>query len=171
MNQYPFFEVEKHADKRTAVIWLSRADKRNAMDWSYWRDLPLLVRDLEKDKDIQVVIIAARGKSFSTGIDLELFIEPEFASTLHGQTGDEREALYKTILEMQEGMNQIAASGKVYICAVHKHCIGGALDLATACDIRLASEDASFSLRETKVAIVADMGSLNRLPAIIGQGN
>lgn len=167
---YPFFQVEIDEAKKTATVYLNRPEKRNAMDWSFWRDLPLLVADIDKMENIHAVVVAARGKSFSTGLDLPGFIE-QFQKTIQGETGDDREKLYDLILKMQEGMKRIAESPKVWIAAVHRHCIGGALDLIAACDLRLASKDASISLRETKVAIVADMGSLNRLPGIIGDGN
>ena len=75
------------------------------------------------------------------------------------------------ILTMQKGMNAIAESKKVYVAAVQGHCIGGALDLIAACDIRIGSKDSVYSLRETKLGIVADMGSLQRLPFIIGHSN
>lgn len=139
------------------------------MNWSYWRDLPLIVGELEADPEVRVVIVAARGKSFSTGLDLVDFFT-EKKSIIEADTADGREGLYRMIFEMQSGMNRMAEGQNIYIAAVHKHCIGGGLDLMAACDIRLASKDASISLREAKVAIVADMGSLNRLPGIIGMG-
>lgn len=167
---YPFFEVKKIPEKKIATIKLNRPEKRNAMNWSFWRDLPLLVDELEKDKNIRSVVILGNGKSFSTGLDIEDFFT-EFKETITGDIADKREKLFQLIKTMQEGFKKIISSEKVYICSVHKHCIGGGLDLMVACDIRLASKDASISLRETKVAIVADMGSLNRLPQIIGMGN
>ncbi len=170
MSEYPFFELEKNAEDKTAVIYLNRPEKRNAMSWAFWRDLPKLVADLDKDKSVRCVIIAARGKSFSTGLDLEGFFADR-GETIKADTGDKREELMEMIAEMQSGMNAIAESPKPYIAAIHKHCIGGGVDLIAACDLRLATRDASFSIRETKVAIVADMGSLNRLPYIIGEGN
>ncbi len=168
-TDYPFFEVEKNPDTRVAHLYLNRPAARNAMNWPYWRDLPLIVAELEADPEVRVVIVAARGKSFSTGLDLVDFFEQK-QSTFQSETADGREELYKMILEMQSGMNRMAEGQNIYIAAVHKHCIGGGLDLIAACDIRLASRDASISLREAKVAIVADMGSLNRLPGIIGMG-
>ncbi len=167
---YPFFQVEIDAAKKIAVVYLNRPEKRNAMDWSFWRDLPLLVADIDRMDQVHAVVIAARGKSFSTGLDLPEFIA-QFEKTIQGETGDDREKLFQLILTMQEGMKRIAESPKVWVAAIHRHCIGGALDLISACDLRFASKDASISLRETKVAIVADMGSLNRLPGIIGDGN
>ena len=75
------------------------------------------------------------------------------------------------IRRMQASVTSLAECGVPTIAAIHGYCIGGGVDLAAACDIRLASADATFSVRETKVAIVADLGSLQRLPAIIGQGH
>jgi enoyl-CoA hydratase len=170
MNTYPFFEVEKHVDQQTAVLYLNRPEKLNAMNWPFWRDLPFIVEDLENDPEIRVVVIAGRGKSFSVGIDaFEFFVNNQ--DTLTGATPEFREKLHTLIIQMQQGFNRMAQGNKIYIGAVHRHCIGGALDLIAACDLRVASRDAVFSLRETKIAIVADMGSLNRLPLIIGQGN
>jgi enoyl-CoA hydratase len=170
MNTYPFFEVEKVVEQQTAVLYLNRPEKLNAMNWPFWRDLPLVVDDLEKDPEIRVVIIAGRGKSFSVGIDVfEFFMTNQ--DTLVGATPEFREKFYDLIIQMQEGFNHMTQGRNIYIAAVHRHCIGGALDLVSACDLRLAAKDALFSLREAKIAIVADMGSLNRLPNIIGQGN
>ena len=170
MNAYPFFEVEKLADQQTAILYLNRPDKLNAMSWPFWRDLPLVVDDLEKDPDVRAVIIAGRGKSFSVGIDaFEFFMNNQ--DVLVGAKPEFREQMHDLILQMQQGFNRMTEGNNVYIAAIHRHCIGGGLDLIAACDLRLAAKDAVFSLRETKIAIVADMGSLNRLPGIIGQGN
>jgi enoyl-CoA hydratase len=170
MNTYPFFEVEKHVEQQTAVLYLNRPEKLNAMNWPFWRDLPFVVDDLEKDPEVRVVVIAGRGKSFSVGIDaFEFFINNQDA--LAGATPELREKLNDLIIQMQQGFNRMSEGNNIYIAAVHRHCIGGALDLISACDLRLACRDAVFSLRETKIAIVADMGSLNRLPNIIGQGH
>ncbi len=166
---YEFFEVEKDPAAKTAILYLNRPAARNAMNWPFWRDLPLVVSELEEDPEVRVVIVAARGKSFSTGLDLVDFFE-QFKHIVQSQTADGREQLYRLILQMQSGFNRMAEGQNVYIAAVHRHCIGGALDLMAACDLRLAAQDASISLREAKVAIVADMGSLNRLPRIIGMG-
>ncbi len=167
---YPFFRIEYDRARRIAVVYLNRPEKRNAMSWPFWRDLPAVVSDLEADGDVRAVVIAGEGKSFTTGLDIEQMAE-QFGDTFFSEKGDGRAVLHKLILDMQAGMNAIAASPLPFVAAVHRHCIGGGLDLVAACDLRLCSADASFSLREAKVAIVADMGSLNRLPAIIGQGH
>lgn len=166
-TKYEFFEIE--IEEHIAIVYLNKPEKRNAMDWSFWRDLPEIVDEINKDENIRAFVIAARGKSFSTGLDVINFTTQveEFLIPNHGDT---RRKFLSHILLMQKAINCIYDSNKPSIAVVQKHCIGGALDLISACDIRYCTEDASFSLREVKVAIVADMGSINRLPAIIGQG-
>jgi len=165
-----FFEIEKIPEKKIAIVYLNRPEKRNAMSWAFWAGLPLVVDEVEADPDIRCVVFAARGKSFTTGLDLEEFSE-QFGPRLRGATADVRMDLMSLIIEMQQGFQRILHSDRVFISAVHRHCIGGGLDLICACDMRFASKDALVSLRETKVAIVADMGSLNLLPFIVGHGN
>lgn len=164
----PFFEIETNGP--VATLWLNRPEKRNAMNWPFWRDLEAAVRQIEAKKEVKVVLVAARGKSFTTGLDLEEFFE-QFKDTLTSEIGEKREELRSLILTMQSGFRAIMQSRLIFIACVHKHCIGGGLDLICACDLRLGTKDCSVSLRETRVAIVADMGSLNRLPFIVGDGN
>lgn len=168
LTKFEFFEIVQ--EENIAIVYLNKPEKRNAMDFSFWRDLPKVVQEIDNEKSIRAFIIAARGKSFSTGLDVNEFTT-QFEEYLKPNYGDDRLRFYRFIQEMQSGINAIYNSNKPSIAVVHKHCIGGALDLISACDIRYCTKDASFSLREAKVAIVADMGSLNRLPAIIGQGN
>lgn len=163
-----FFELEKI--KNVGILYLNRPEKRNAMNWPFWRDLPNWVQKIDEDPTIHCFVIAGKGKSFSTGLDLEEFFA-EFKGVVQGEFGEGREKLMQLILTMQKGINAVYNSKKPSIALIQKHCIGGGLDLVSACDIRYASEDAVFSLREAKVGIVADMGSLQRLPHIIGQGN
>lgn len=165
MNDYPFFELEKI--KNVAVLYLNRPEKRNAMNWPFWRDLPFVIKQINEDPQIHCFVIAGKGKSFSTGLDLEEFFH-EFQHVVQGELGEGREKLYELILTMQKGINAVYDSKKPSIALIQKHCIGGGLDLISACDIRYATEDAVFSLREAKVGIVADMGSLQRLPHLIG---
>ncbi len=167
MKNFEFFEIIQ--EENIAIVYLNKPEKRNAMDWSFWRDLPLVIDFINQENSIHAFIIAGKGKSFSTGLDVNEFTT-QFEEFLKPNIGDDRLRFYRFIKEMQSGINAIYNSNKPSIAVVHKHCIGGALDLISACDIRYCTKDSSFSLREAKVAIVADMGSLNRLPSIIGQG-
>jgi enoyl-CoA hydratase len=164
---YNFFLIEKTGP--VATLWLNRPEKRNFMNWDFWSELPKAVDEINADDSVKVFVVAAKGASFSIGLDLPDFVE-RFAWL--GETGgaEANQRLHDFILLMQSGMRAVADSPKPSIAAIQRHCIGGALDLIAACDIRYASADAIFSLREVKVAIVADMGSLQRLPYLIGEG-
>ncbi len=168
-QEYIFFQVEKIQEKMIAIMYLNQPKTRNTMNWAFWEELPLVVNQLEEDPEVNVIIVAAKGKSFSVGLDLVEF-NHKFKDIIQGDVGEKREELRQLIIKMQLGFRKIIQSRKVYIAAVHKHCIGGGLDLICACDIRIASKSVSVSLRETKVGIVADMCSLNRLSSIIGIG-
>ena len=160
-NQAITVEMDGH------VAWLTlcRPERRNAMGMAFFKALTDHFRQLDEDPRVRVVVIRAEGKSFTVGLDLV-----EAGAMLTGKGADERESLRKKILELQESNNAVERCRKPVIAAVHGHCIGGGVDLLSACDIRLASADALFSIRETRIAIIADLGTLQRLPHIIGQG-
>ncbi len=149
------------------IVWLTlnRPEKRNAMDSVFFKELAAHFEKFDKDPDIRTIIINAEGKSFTAGLDLM-----EAGGILGNGSAGSREATRIKILELQESMNIIEKCRKPVIAAVHGHCIGGGVDLLCACDIRIASKDAIFSIRETRMAIIADLGTLQRLPRIIGDG-
>jgi enoyl-CoA hydratase len=157
------FKIEK--DGYMKWLTLNRPEKRNVMNLAFFEALIQRFKEFDEDSETRVVIVRAEGKSFTAGTD---FLELE--SLLQGRGADFREGLRKKILRLQEGMNAIEKCRKPVIAAVHSHCLGGGVDLLSACDIRMATRDALFSIRETRVAIVADLGTLQRLPHIIGHG-
>lgn len=172
----------EHGDDGTATLWLDRPGSRNAMGRAFFDQLPVLVRELSEDPAVRVVIIAARGPHFTVGLDLK-----EMGGLLAGTPGTgtpgtgtesalpspaaKAAATRASIVRMQGAITAVADCPKPVIAAVHGYCIGGGMDLVTACDIRLASADAIFSVRETRIAIVADLGTLQRLPKIVGAGH
>ena len=154
-----------------ATVVLDRPEKRNALGPAFWRDLPRFMVHLDGDDDVRCVVITAAGPHFTVGLDLSSFGgQVTDASATSGAVGANR-ALFENIGRMQDSVSSIAACRKPVIAAVHGYCIGGGVDLIAACDIRLASDDAVFSVREAKIAIVADLGSLQRLPGLIGAGH
>jgi enoyl-CoA hydratase len=162
-------------DGHVATLWLDRPEKRNAMGPAFWADLPSAMAAIGSDPEIRAVVVAARGPHFSVGLDLVAMsgLVGGGGSAGGGPTsmaGRARSAR-REILRMQASVTSIADVHLPVIAAVHGYCIGGGVDVISACDIRLASADAIFSVRETKVAIVADLGSLQRLPHIIGKGH
>lgn len=168
-------------DGHVATVWLDRPRARNAMGRAFWHDLPLVMAELAGDDSCRAVVVAARGPHFSVGLDLK-----EMGAVLAGGEQPETDQangagrlspgarafrLRREILRLQASVTAVAECPKPVIAAVHGYCIGGGVDLVSACDIRLAAQDAVFSVRETKMAIVADVGSLQRLPHIIGKGH
>ncbi len=158
------FKVEQEG--YVAWLTLNRPDNRNTMGFAFFEGLSNHFERFDEDVNVRGVVIKAEGKSFTAGLDLV-----EFGSLLGRGTGaDTKEQLRKTILLCQEGMNAIERCRKPVIAAIHGHCIGGGVDLLSACDIRMATKDAVFSIRETRMGLIADLGTLQRLPHIIGQG-
>jgi enoyl-CoA hydratase len=159
-------------DSHVATLWLDREEARNALGSALWRDLPKATAAVANDPTIRVLIIAAKGPHFTVGLDLK-----EFGGSLVGDHVPARSksassaTSYKAVRIMQDAISSIADLAIPVIAAVHGYCIGGGVDIITACDIRLCAEDATFSVRETKVAIVADLGTLQRLPKIVSAGH
>jgi enoyl-CoA hydratase len=159
-------------DEGVATLLLDRPEKRNAMGPAFWSDLPRFMEHLDADDDVRCVVIAAAGPHFSVGLDLAAFggLGAAPAGERTSAAGANRE-LFDSVLRMQDSVTSVADCRKPVIAAVHGYCIGGGVDLIAACDVRLCADDAVFSVREAKIAIVADIGSLQRLPRIIGAGH
>ncbi|HMK63250.1 MAG TPA: crotonase/enoyl-CoA hydratase family protein [Acidimicrobiales bacterium] len=165
-----------------ATVWLDRAEARNAMGLAFFEQLPKTMAEVSEDRQVRAVVVVAKGSDFSVGLDLKAMGQV-LTGSLSATTGDgdpdapvaesagaralsARPAIHR----LQRSISSVADCPKPVIAAVHGYCIGGGINLASACDIRLASADAKFSVRETKVAIVCDLGALQRLPHIIGRG-
>ena len=136
----------------------------------FFDELGNAFRELSADTEIRAVIVSSRNKHSSYGLDLPAAAS-ELGDAFAGGGAATRMKLLRRIELLQRDLDAIAACPVPVVCAIHGWCIGGGVDLASACDIRLASADAKLSVRETKIAIVADLGSLQRLPGIIGQGH
>ncbi|HTT87092.1 MAG TPA: enoyl-CoA hydratase-related protein, partial [Acidimicrobiales bacterium] len=186
MADFEVLAVER--DGHVATLWLDRPEARNAMGPAFWDELPRAVAQLSEDDAVRAVVVAARGPHFSVGLDLKAMAGMLTGSGGGGAGGGEggthdgpgegrpsmaarATAARAGIKRLQGSITSVADCPKPVVAAVHGYCIGGGVDLISACDIRVASSEALFSVRETKVAIVADLGSLQRLPPIIGQGH
>jgi enoyl-CoA hydratase len=165
---FKFYKVEKQG--QLAWVFLNRPEKKNAVGPDAWKEIIPIFEDIDADDEIRVAIIAGEGKDFSTGIDL-MGMAP-LISTLKNWDFSAKATvkLFKDVFALQDSMSCVEKCSKPVICAFHGYCIGAALDLGSACDIRLASLDAKISLRESAVSIIADVGVLQRLPHIVGQG-
>jgi enoyl-CoA hydratase len=151
-----------------ARLTLKGENKANAMGPAFWRECPEVFAALDQDERVRVVVISGKGENFSYGLDL-LAMAGELGPLISGNPGAaQRAQLFEKITAMQGAISALAKCRKPVVAAVQGWCIGGALDLLAACDLRFCSADARFSLREVRVAMVADVGSLQRLPHIIG---
>jgi enoyl-CoA hydratase len=167
-QSYKVFEIKKK--DHIAWVFMNRPEKLNACGPDFWREIIDVMNEMDTDDDVRVVILAANGKAFTTGIDLVGMVPELPTLTEKGVQGGKRFKLVKDIMRLQESITCVDRCRKPVIAAVHGWCIGAGVDLISACDIRLASADARFSVREARVAIVADVGTLQRLPRIIGEG-
>ncbi len=148
--------IEATIDDGIGRLLLARPEKRNAMNAEFFAELPEAVESLEIDDRVRVILIEAEGRSFSAGLDL-VSMAPALAA---GVTPE-------TITRLQSGFLRLALCRKPTIAAIQGHCIGGGLNLAAACDIRVCSHDAVFSLPEVKLGMVADLGALELLAEVL----
>jgi enoyl-CoA hydratase len=167
MSSYEFFEVEQK--DHVATLWLARPERRNAMGPAFWKELPVAMEALAGDASVRAIVLAARGEHFTVGLDLKSMGQ-QIADGEGSSGAGGRKRLLDDILRLQGSITAVARCEKPVVAAVHGYCLGGGIDLITACDVRLAATDTVFSIRETRIAIVADVGTLQRLPGIVGRG-
>lgn len=154
-------EVRDHV----AHLVLCRPEKRNTMTIGFFGELREAAEAIDNDESVRVVVLSAQGKSFTAGLDLV-----EASGLWHEQSARNRHAFRRMVMALQDSFTAVEKCRKPFVAAVHGHCIGGGVDLACVCDIRMASQDAIFSIRETRMAMVADLGTLQRIASIVGQG-
>jgi enoyl-CoA hydratase len=136
----------------------------------FFRELREVFEQIAQEDQLRAVLIQSKQKHFSYGLDLMAAFQ-EHGTLFSASGAKDRMALFGLIQKLQANMEAVASCPIPVISAIHGWCIGGGLDLISACDIRLCTQDTKISLRETKIAIVADLGSLQRLQPIIGAGN
>ncbi|HSQ66713.1 MAG TPA: enoyl-CoA hydratase-related protein, partial [Polyangiaceae bacterium] len=160
--------VEKASHVADVVV--RTPGKGNALGPDFWRELPETFASLDADAAVRAIVLRADGPHFTFGLDL-VSMMGELGGALSGGLADARTKLHETILRLQASVSSITRCRKPVIAAIHGLCIGGGVDVTSACDVRLASRDARFSVREVRVAMVADLGSLQRLSRIVGEGH
>ncbi|XP_061828481.1 delta(3,5)-Delta(2,4)-dienoyl-CoA isomerase, mitochondrial isoform X2 [Nerophis lumbriciformis] len=163
---YTTLAISRPADAVTHVE-LHRPNKRNAMNKAFWSEMVDCFNEIADDPDCRVVVFSAAGKVFTAGIDLM-----DMAGDILQPEGDDTARISwnirKTITKYQNTFSVIERCPKPVLVAVHGACVGGGVDLITACDIRLCTQDAWFQVKEVDVGLAADVGTLQRLPKVIG---
>ncbi|QQN51505.1 crotonase/enoyl-CoA hydratase family protein [Stutzerimonas balearica] len=166
MNEYKAFRVEL-ADKVAQVV-IDRPEKINAMNADFWAEIIDVFRWVDDTDEVRVVVLSGTGPHFSSGIDLQLLAQ--VGAQLGKDVGRNAEQLRRKILSLQASFNAVDHCRKPVIAAIQGYCLGGAIDLISACDMRYCSADARFSIKEIDMGMAADVGTLQRLPRIIGDG-
>jgi len=160
---YKFLELK--VEDTLGTLALARKESLNALSLEFAAEITEAVRELSEMDEVRAVILKSNAQIFCAGLDLKDFTSAGFDSTPKSSL-DFPEKLH----ELFDCCNVLEECPKPIIAAVHGKCVGGGLDIIAACDIRLCTEDATFSLKEASIGLVADMGILQRLPLIIGQG-
>ena len=160
--------VERDPQTRIAEVLLLGPGKGNAMGPDFWREAPGVFEALDGDEAVGAVIVRGEGKNFSYGLDV-MGMGETLMPLLQGGAGD-RARLIDAGRHMQRAFAAVAACRKPVVAAIDGWCIGAGLELACAADVRLATRAAKFSLREVRLSIVSDLGGLQRLPFIVGEG-
>lgn len=154
-----------------AQVTLIGPGKGNAMGPAFWAEMPVVFGELDADPEVRAIVLTGSGRNFSYGLDLLAM-----GATLPSMGGGEvsarpRAEFHTTVKRMQQSITAVADCRTPTVAAIQGWCIGGGVDLISAVDIRYASADAKFSVREVKLSIVADVGSLARLPYILSDGH
>ena len=146
---------------RVATITIDRPDVRNAMDRDVFMGLGELGKRARDDDAVRAVVVTGEGGAFSSGIDVSLFLDQD----------PNRSVVEIDIASLQEAFTVFESIPKPTVAAVGGYAFGAGIQLAIACDLRVAGEDAEFSVMETKWGIIPDLGATHRLPRLIGIGH
>jgi enoyl-CoA hydratase len=150
-----------------AHLVLNKPEALNTMHPTFWRELDAVLTGLHKGTDARVLVISSTGKHFSAGMALETF---SGEGLMNDRTAEGRAAMFDVLQDIQSTFTKIETLRIPVIAAIHGGCIGGAVDMVTACCIRYASSDAFFCIQEINIGMVADVGTLQRLPKLIPLG-
>lgn len=153
-----------------AEVVLNNPGQLNAMNRNFFHEIRQVFQHLSADPQVRVVLLWAEGRVFSAGLNLKEAMDLLPPSESSASEIKRRQQLGDIISDFQNCFTQVQRCRKPVIAAVQGWCLGGGLDLATACDIRLGSADAQFAIHETRMAMVADLGTLQRITALVGKG-
>ncbi|MCG2595280.1 enoyl-CoA hydratase-related protein [Ramlibacter sp. XY19] len=152
-------------ERQVAHLVLSRPDAMNTMHPQFWRELDEVLAQLHRDPgDARVLVLSSTGKHFSAGMALEAF---GGAITMDDSTAEGRAAIFDLLTDMQSTFTRLETLRMPVIAAIQGGCVGGAVDLVTACCLRYATRDAFFCIQEINIGMVADVGTLQRLPKLL----
>ena len=156
-------------ENHIATVRLNRPDKANAMSATMWQEIRQAFQWVDVTPEARVAVLQGEGRCFTAGIDLQMMmgLGPQIQDDCAGRT---REALRRVILDLQDTLTSLERCRKPVLAAIHGGCIGGGIDLVTCADMRYCSADAYFTIKEIDIGMTADVGTLQRLPKLVGEG-
>ena len=167
---YACFEVR--IENNIAHVILNRPDKRNAMNADFWQELPEIIKDIDRVPKARVIVLSSKGPHFSASLDLTSFsnIDQSPEPDPEQKKLQRSAAFYDNVLHIQNAFTCMEEARIPVLCCIQGGAIGGGVDLATACDIRYATEDAFLIIQETNIGMTADVGTFPRLVKLIPEG-
>jgi enoyl-CoA hydratase len=159
-------------ENNVAHIQLNRPEKRNSMIPAFWEQLPMVVEEIDAQAKARVIVISSTGPVFSAGMDLNAFAPRESANPEEAERTkiSHGAAFYDTARKTQATFNALEQCRLPVLVAIQGGCVGGGVDMATACDMRYATSDAFFTIFETVIGMTADVGTFPRLVQQIPEG-
>lgn len=172
MSQQHFETFDLSIENDIAHICLNRPDKRNSMIPSFWADLPAVVRDIDDHSKARVIVISSSGPVFTAGMDLNAFAPKGHQSSEEAKQERIRHgaAFYDSVTKTQDAFNALEACRLPVLAAIQGGCVGGGVDMVTACDMRYCTQDAFFTIFEINIGMTADVGTFPRLVQQIPEG-
>ena len=162
---------------KVAHLQLNRPDALNTMTRAFWAELPAIVRDIDDRGEARAIVISSTGKHFSAGMDLAVFTGGGDSGADTGQDaggsqelGRRRAQFRQVAMTLQDSFTALERARVPVLAAIQGGCIGGAVDMISACDLRYSTADAFFCVQEINIGMTADVGTLQRLPKIIPDG-
>ena len=155
-------------DKHIAHIELCRPAELNTMTEAFWDELPQLVQQIDQQAAARVIVISARGKHFTAGMDLSVFAS--MGERFNGEPARRGEHLRRWVMTLQDAFTSLEKARMPVLCAIQGACVGGGVDMVCAADSRYCTRDAYFVIKEIELGMTADVGTLQRLPHLLSQG-
>ena len=170
---YSCFEVENAG--KVAHVKLKRAAELNTMTPAFWTELPQIVNAISDEGRARAIVLSSTGKHFTAGMDLSVFTGDSGVASSAGagdgaEVGRARANLRLMALHLQDSFNALERARMPVLAAIQGGCIGGGVDMVSACDMRYATADAFFCIQEINIGMTADVGTLQRLPKIVPEG-
>lgn len=181
---YECFDLQ--VSDRVAHLQMTRPEKANSMVPSFWRDLPEIVAELSANGAVRALVLSGQGRHFCSGMDLEVFAAGSAPSATDPASADDsdsagdskpsahrsraNEAFRSTVLHLQDSFSCLEGARMPVIAAIQGACVGGAIDMVSACDMRYTTENAYFAIAEIDIGMTADVGTLQRMPKLVADG-